>query len=380
MRALTYHGPRRVRVDARPEPRIEHPGDAIVKVARAAICGSDLHMWGGLVPDTRVGSTLGHEFAGTIEEVGPEVRMLHPGDRVVVPFNIACGVCFYCSRGLTASCEQSNPNSDLCGGAFGSSHTAGGYDGGQAEYVRVPFADVGPLKLDGMAWEDGLFLGDILPTGYQAAEMAGIEEGDVVLIFGCGPVGLFAARAAQIMGAGRIICVDGVDARLRMAQTWAGVEIIDLKSVADIVPYARRMTGGRGPDAVIDCVGMEAEGSRMHTVLGLELKLQAGAPTVLEWAIHIVRHGGRISVVGAYGPPANLVPIGVAMHKGLTLRMGLCNVRRYMLRLLELVKQKRIDPAGIITHRLPLTDAPEAYAMLAARRDGCIKVVLDPAA
>jgi threonine dehydrogenase-like Zn-dependent dehydrogenase len=380
MRALTYHGPRRVRVDSKPDPRIEHPSDIILKVERTAICGSDLHLWNGLVADTRVGQVFGHEFAGTVDQVGPEVRTLRRGDRVVVPFNIACGVCFFCARGLTASCEQSNPNSDVFGGAFGYSHLTGGYDGGQAEYVRVPFADVGPLKLDGLDWEKGLFLGDILPTGYQAAEMAGVEPGDVVMVFGCGPVGLFAARCAQLMGAGRVICVDRVEERLELARTWLGAEIVDLESVDDIVLHARRMTGGRGPDAVIDAVGLEAEGSRLHTFLGRKLRLEAGAPTVLEWAIHCVRHGGRISIVGVYGPPANLVPIGVAMNKGLTLRMGQCNVRRYMPRLLELIKAGEIDPTAIITHRLPLDDAPEAYAMFAAKRDGCIKVVLDPAA
>jgi threonine dehydrogenase-like Zn-dependent dehydrogenase len=323
MRAVSYRGPTRLRVIDKPEPRVEDPGDAIVHVTRTAICGSDLHLYHGYVPDTRVGATFGHEFTGVVTEVGFAVEGLAPGDRVVVPFNIACGHCFFCARELYSACENSNPHSDLMGGVFGYSHTTGGYEGGQAEYVRVPFADVGPMKIpDDMADEDVLFLSDILPTGYQAAEMGDIERGDTVVVFGCGPVGLFAQLSARLLGARRSIA---------------------------------------------------------HRLLGATM-LQAGAATALGWAIDTARRGGRVSIVGVYGPPWNLVPIGTAMNKGLTLRMGQCNVKRYMPRLLEHIRDGRIAATQIITHRLPLEAAPDAYALFARKQDECIKCVLLPEA
>jgi threonine dehydrogenase-like Zn-dependent dehydrogenase len=378
MLALSYRGPSRLRVENKPLPKIEHPNDAILRITRSAICGSDLHLYHGLVPDTRVGCTFGHEFTGVVEEVGPTVKNLRVGDRVVVPFNIACGTCFFCARGLTANCECSNPNSSLASGVFGYSHTTGGFEGGQAEFVRVPFADVGPMKIpDDMGEEQVLFLSDILPTGYQAAEMGEIKPGETVVVFGCGPVGLFAQRSAWLLGAGRVIAVDQLPYRLEFARKYAQVETLNFREV-DVVAAIRDMTEGRGADVCIDAVGLEASGSWFHQVLA-GVFLEAGRANVLASCIDSVRKGGNVSVVGVYGPPWNLVPIGTAMNKGLTLRMNQCNVKRYMPRLLEHIRAGRIEPEEIITHRLPLDAAPEAYEMFANKSDGCIKCVLTPA-
>lgn len=380
MRAVVYEGPYRLRVRDKPAPRVEHPDDVVLRVSRAAICGSDLHLLHGMVPDTRVGSTFGHEFTGTVEEVGPSVRTLRRGDRVVVPFNISCGGCFYCRRGLFGDCEASNPMSHLASGVYGYSHTTGGYDGGQAEYVRVPFADVGPMKIpDDLSDEDVLLLSDVLPTGYQAAEMGGVSAGDVVAVFGCGPIGLVAARSAWLLGAERVVALDRVAARLRFAERWAGAETIDLSRVGDPVPVLRELNLGRGPDVCVDAVGLEASGSAWQTLLGRKLKLAAGSSIALDWAIHAVRKGGTVSIVGVYGPPANLVPIGVAMNKGLTLRMAQANVKRYMPHLLEHVREGRLDGKGLITHRFPLEHATSAYRTFDEKAEGCIKCVLVPA-
>jgi len=379
MRALTYEGPYKVRVTKKPDPRIEHPDDVILEVTRAAICGSDLHLLHGLVPDTRLGCTFGHEFTGKVVETGDSVRRLGLGDRVVVPFNISCGSCFYCSRGLTALCENSNPNADVASGVFGYSHTTGGFEGGQAQYVRVPYADVGPMKIpEDMEDEEVLFLSDILPTGYQAAEMGEIKGGESVIVFGCGPVGLFAMKSAWLMGAGRVIAVDHVPERLAFARSFCGVETVNFKDVDDIVGHLREMVGGRGADVCIDAVGMEADGSKLHSFLGVHMMAEAGAPTAINWSIGAVRKGGNVSIIGVYGPPWNLVNIGTAMNKGLTLRMNQCNVRRYMPHLLEHIRAGRIDAKGIITHRFDLDDAPKAYHLFEAKKDGCIKCVLRP--
>jgi threonine dehydrogenase-like Zn-dependent dehydrogenase len=379
VRAVVYEGPGRVKVEEKPDPRIEHRDDAILRVTRAAICGSDLHLLHGLVPDTRVGSTFGHEFTGVVEEIGPGVRGLVPGDRVVVPFNIACGACFYCRRGLFGDCESSNPMSDLASGVFGYSHTAGGYDGGQAEYVRVPFADVGPMPIpDDLEDEDVLLLSDVLPTGYQGAEMGGIREGDGVAVFGCGPVGLVVARSAWLLGAGRVVAIDRVEARLAFARRWARAETLDLNEVDDPVAALKERFGGRGPDVCVDAVGLEASGSPWQTLVGRRLKLAAGSTVALSWAIHAVRKGGTVSVVGVYGPPQNPVPIGVAMNKGLTLRLAQANVKRYLPRLLEHLRAGRLDGRSLLTHRFPLEHAARAYDLFAARGDGCVKCVLVP--
>lgn len=379
MRALSYQGPKRLRVVDKPEPRIEHPDDAILRVTRAAICGSDLHLYHGLIPDTRVGHTFGHEFAGVVEEVGPSVERLRRGDRVVVPFTISCGTCFYCERGLTSQCESSNPSSSLATGVYGYSHTTGGYDGGQAEYVRVPFADVGPMKIpDDMSDEDVLFLSDILPTGYQAAEMGEIEEGETVVVFGAGPVGAFAARCAWLLGAGRVIVVDRLDYRLEFVRGFGPAETVNYRDVGDIVLHLKRMTDGRGADVCIDAVGCEASGSAMHGMLGKVLKMESGNPIVVEWCFDAVRKGGNVSIVGVYGPPWNVVPIGTAMNKGLTIRTNQCNVQRYMPHLLEHIRSGVIDAKAVISHRLPLEEAPRAYEMFARKQDECMKFVLIP--
>lgn len=379
MLATTYRGKGRIRVEQKPEPRIEHPNDIILRVTRTAICGSDLHLLHGLVPDTRVGCTFGHEFAGVVDEVGPSVSSLVRGDRVVVPFNIACGTCFYCQRGLTGCCDNTNPCSTIGGAAFGYSHTTGGYEGGQAELVRVPFADIGPMKIpDDMHEEDVLFLSDILPTGYQAAEMGAIKPGETVVVFGCGPVGLFAQKAAMLQGAGRVIAVDQLGYRLETAMTFTpGVETIDFRQTKDVVGAIRRLTDGRGADVCIDCVGCEAQGNFMHTLLG-KLMLEAGSATAIQWAIDATRRGGNVVLVGVYGPPFNLVNIGTAMNKGLTLRMAQCNVKRYMPTLLEHIRAGRIDAKAIISHRFPLEEAELAYHVFENKLDDCVKCVLIP--
>jgi len=299
---------------------------------------------------------------------------------VVVPFNISCGTCFFCIRQLFGNCERTNPSATIASGVYGYSHTTGGYDGGQAEFVRVPFADVGPMKIpDDMTEEEVLFLSDAFPTGYQAAEMGSIHSGDTVVVFGCGPVGLFAQKSAFVMGASRVIAVDHLDYRLAFAQRFSGAETVNFQEVDDIVTHLRQLTEGRGPDVCIDAVGMEADGLRRQSLTGKLLKLQAGAATAIEWSIATVRKAGHVSIVGVYGPPWNLVNMGTAMNKGLTLRMNQCNVRRYMPHLLDLIRRGVVDAQSIITHRVPLEEVGDAYEMFARKTDGCIKPVLVPA-
>jgi threonine dehydrogenase-like Zn-dependent dehydrogenase len=379
MLATSYQGKGKIRIEEKAEPEIEHPNDVIIAVTRTAICGSDLHLLHGLVPDTRIGCTFGHEFAGVVDEVGPSVQSLKRGDRVVVPFNVACGSCYFCLRGLTSCCDNTNPCSMIGGGAFGYSHTTGGYQGGQAERVRVPFADVGPMKIpDDMHEEDVLFLSDILPTGYQAAEMGSIKPGETVVVFGSGPVGLFAQKCAMLQGAGRVIAVDHLAYRLERARSFTpGVETLDFSTTKDVVGAIRKLTDGRGADVCIDCVGCEASGNLLHTVLGA-LFLQAGTATAVQWAIDSARRGGNVVLVGVYGPPFNLVNIGSAMNKGLTLRMAQCNVKRYMPHLLEHIRAGRIDAKSIISHRIPLEHAGEAYHLFDNKLDQCVKCVLIP--
>jgi threonine dehydrogenase-like Zn-dependent dehydrogenase len=377
MKAVTYDGPFRVRVTNKPDPRIEHPQDAIVRVTAAGICGSDLHLLHGLVPDTRVGSTFGHEIVGVVEEVGPQVTGLERRDRVMVPFNISCGGCFYCQRGLTACCESTNPASDVACGVYGYSHTTGGYDGGQAQYVRVPFADVGPMKVpEDLSDLDAVPLTDALATGYFGAEMLDLKGGETVVVFGCGPVGLFAQRSAWLLGAGRVVAVDQVPYRLEFARRWAGVETLDFREV-DVITAIKGMTEGRGADASIDAVGCEARGDALQ-VAGIYAKNQAGSAAALNWTFHATRKGGTISVIGVYGPPFNLVDFGTAMNKNQTIRAGQCNVKRYMAHLAEHVRSGRIRASEVFTHRYPLERAPEAYHLFAQKRDGCIKPVLFP--
>lgn len=378
MRALTYDRPFHVSVRNKPDPEIEHPLDVVLRVTRAAVCGSDLHLLHGLIPDTRVGHTFGHEFTGVVEDVGRGVKHLKRGDRLVLPFNISCGACFYCQRGLFAACEQSNPESDVASGVYGYSHTTGGYDGGQAEYVRVPFADVGAMKIpDDMDDESVLFLSDIFPTGYFGAEMCALQGGETVAVFGCGPVGLFAMKSLWLMGAGRVIGIDWVPERLEFARRYANVETLNFDEV-DVVATLKEETAGRGVDASIDAVGCEARGSKFQRAVGVHGKLVAGSAAALNLAIHSTRKGGRISVIGVYGPPHTLADLGTLMNKNQTLRAGQCNTRRYMEHLLGHIRSGRVDAKGIITHRFPLEEAPEAYRLFSKKEDGCIKCVLIP--
>ena len=379
MLAMNYRGPYRVRADSKPEPRIEHPQDAIVRVTRSCICGSDLHLYHGLVPDTRVGSTFGHEFTGIVEEVGPAVSGLQPGDRVLVPFNIACGTCFFCRRQLFGNCHNTNPEATSVGAIYGYSHTAGGYDGGQAELVRVPMADVGPLVIPpGIDEDDAVLLTDAFPTGWQAAEMGNITEGDTVVVFGAGPVGLFAARCAWLFGAARVIVVDHLEYRLEFARRFARCEVVNFRYVNDMALHLKKLTDGLGPDVAIDAVGAEAAGNALQRMLGVRLKLQAGAATALHWAITSVRKGGHVSIVGVYGPTFNAVPIGTALNKGLTLRMNQASVKRHLPRLVGLVESGEVRPSDVITHRVPLEEVGEAYHLFSSKLDGCIKPVLVP--
>jgi threonine dehydrogenase-like Zn-dependent dehydrogenase len=379
MLATTYRRPYRVRVQHVPDPVIEHPDDAIVRVTRACICGSDLHLYHGLVPDTRVGTIFGHEFTGIVQEVGSGVQRLKVGDHVLVPFNVFCGSCYFCQRELYANCHNVNPEATALGGVYGYSHTAGGYDGGQAEYVRVPFADIGPTVIPpGMHIEDAVLLTDVVPTGYQAAEMGDIKENDTVVVFGAGPIGIMAARCAWLMGAGRVIVVDCVDYRLEFVAAYGPAETVDFREVDDMAVHIKKMTDWLGADVCIDAVGCEAEGNFLQSLTGVRMKLQAGAATALHWAINSVRKGGNVSIVGVYGPTFNAVPIGSAMNKGLTLRMNQCSVKRHLPRLVEHIQAGRIDPRALITHRVPLEEVDDAYHLFSAKKDGCIKAVLVP--
>lgn len=379
MLAMDYRGPYRVRLSEKPMPKILHPRDAIVRVTRSCICGSDLHLYHGMVPDTRVGMTFGHEFCGIVEEIGPEVQNLKVGDHVLVPFNIACGHCHFCKQGLFGNCHESNAQATAVGAIFGYSHTAGGYDGGQAEYVRVPYADVGPTVIpDWMDPDDAVLLTDVVPTGYQAAEMGGIQKGDTVAIFGAGPVGLMAARAAWLFGAGRVIVFDHVDYRLEFARTFGPAEVYNFKEVDDVVVFMKKTTDGLGADVVIDAVGGDAKGNFLQTLFGAKLKLEAGNAIALHWAINSVKKGGIVSIVGVYGPTGNMVPMGNVVNKGITIRANQASVKRLLPRLIEHVRAGHINPKVMITHRVPLEDVADAYHIFAAKLDNCIKPVLVP--
>jgi threonine dehydrogenase-like Zn-dependent dehydrogenase len=379
MDAMDYRGPNRVRVERKPVPTIQHPRDAIVRVTRSCICGSDIHLYHGLVPDTRVGSTFGHEFCGVVEEVGPEVETLKPGDHVLVPFNIACGQCHFCRQGLFGNCHESNPEATAVGGIFGYSHTAGGHQGGQAQYARVPYADVGPTKIpDWMDLDDAVLLTDVVPTGYQAAEMAGIQKGDTVVIFGAGPIGIMAARSAWLFGAGRVIVVDHLDYRLDFVARFGPAEVYNFKEIDDMAVFMKRQTDGLGADVCIDAVGCEATGSALHTLLGIHLKLESGSALALHWAINSVKKGGVVSIVGVYGPTGNMIPVGNIVNKGLTIRANQASVKRHLPRLIEHVREGRIRPRELITHRFELRDIADAYRIFAGRMDNIIKPVLLP--
>ncbi len=380
MLAMNYRGPFRVRLDKNKAlPRIEHPNDAIVRVTRSCICGSDLHLYHGIVPDTRPGMTFGHEFTGVVEEVGPAVDNLKVGDHVMVPFNIACGSCPFCKQELFGNCHETNPAATAVGGIFGYSHTAGGYDGGQAEYVRVPMANVGPTIIPpGMDLDDAVLLTDVVPTGYQAAEMAGIQKGDTVVVFGAGPIGIMAARCAWFFGAGRVIIIDHIDYRLEFARNYSYCEAYNFKEMHDPVLFLKKTTGGLGADVCIDAVGCEAAGDTLQTLAGRKLLLTGGSATALHWAINGVKKGGVVSIVGVYGPLDTLVPIGNVVNKGLTIRANQASVKRLLPKLIDHVMSGRLNPKGLITHRVPLEEVSEAYHIFSAKRDQCIKPLLIP--
>lgn len=379
MLAMDYRGPRRVRVEQKPMPRIEHPQDAILRVTRSCICGSDLHLYHGMVPDTRVGMTFGHEFCGVVEEVGSAVETLKVGDHVLVPFNIACGRCHFCKQGLFGNCHESNAQATAVGAIFGYSHTAGGYDGGQAEYVRVPYADVGPTVIpDWMDPDDAVLLTDVVPTGYQAAEMGGIKTGDTVVVFGAGPVGLLAARCAWLFGAGRVIVIDELDYRLEFARSFCPAEVYNFREIGDPVVFLKKTTDSLGADVCIEAVGADASGNPIHTLFGKKLKLEAGSGVPIHWAINSVKKGGVVSVVGVYGPTDTMVPIGNVVNKGITIRANQASVKRLLPKLIDHVQAGRLNPKAIITHRARLEDIPDLYNIFSSKLDGCIKPLLIP--
>jgi len=379
MLAMNYRGPFRVRAAQKPQPEILHPQDAIVRVTRSCICGSDLHLYSGLVPDTRVGTTFGHEFIGVVEDIGPGVENLKVGDHVLVPFNIACGKCAFCKQGLFGNCHESNPSATAVGGIYGYSHTAGGYDGGQAEYVRVPYADVGPMVIPpDLHPDDALLLTDVVPTGYQAAEMGGIKKGDTVVVFGAGPVGIMAAKCAWLFGAARVIVIDHIEYRLDFVRKYAHCEAYNFKSLEDPVLFIKKTTDWFGADVCIDAVGADASGNAMQTITGKKMMLQAGSATALHWAINAVKKGGIVSIVGVYGPTDNLVPIGNVLNKGLTIRANQASVKRLLPRLIEHIRAGHLDPKAMITHRIPLEEVSDAYHIFSAKLDNCIKPILIP--
>ncbi len=390
MKALCWHGTGDVRIDTVPDPKIQDPRDAIVKITSSGICGSDLHLLDGFMPTMEKGDVLGHEPMGVVEEVGSDVKNLKKGDRVVVPFTISCGSCWFCQRTLFSCCDTSNPNAEVArkamghspAGLFGYSHMLGGFAGGQAEYLRVPFADVGPIKIEsGLPDEKVLFLSDIFPTGYMAAENCGIEPGDTVAIWGCGPVAQFAIKSAWMMKAGRVIAIDRVAERLKMAREQGKAETINFAE-EDVYDKLQAMTQGRGPDRCIDAVGCEAHaGGAVDAVMDkvkTAVMLGTDRAHVLREAILCCRKGGTISVPGAYVGFPDKIPFGAFMNKGLTMRTGQTHMQRYMKPLLKKIEAGEIDPSFVITHTVPLEKAPEMYKTFRDKKDGCIKVVLKP--
>lgn len=389
MKANCWMGKRDVRVVDVPDPHIINPRDAVVRITSTAICGSDLHLYNGFVPAMEKGDILGHEFMGEVVEVGPEVSNLQVGDRVVVPFPIACGRCFFCHEQLYSVCENSNPNAWMAekmwghspAGIFGYSHLTGGYAGGQAEYARVPFADVGPIKIpEGMDDEHALLLSDILPTGYMAAEACEIKPGSVVAVWGCGAVGQFAIQSAWLLGAARVIAIDRFPERLRMAREKSKAETLDYEQ-ADVLDALKEMTGGRGPDACIDAVGMESHGFGLlgaYDRVKQAMMLETDRPIALREALMACRNGGVVSIPGVYGGVLDKIPFGTVMNRSLTIKTGQTHVQRYMKPLLERIQRGEIDPTFVITHTLALDDAPYGYDIFCNKEDECIKVVLKP--
>lgn len=389
MRALTWHGKSDIRCESVPDPKIEDSRDAIIKVTACAICGSDLHIFDGVIPSMQHGDIVGHETMGEVVEVGAGNGKLKVGDRVVVPFTIACGECFFCERGYYSGCERSNPNREKAAklwgnspaGLFGYSHLLGGFSGGQAEYMRVPYADVGPIKVpDGLTDEQVLFLSDIFPTGYMAAEFCDIKPGDTIAVWGCGPVGQMAIRSAFLLGAERVIAVDTVPERKALAEA-GGALVLDFRT-EDIYDRIMELTHGRGADACIDAVGTEPDTMSGVDALVDRVKVATfmgtDRPHVLRQAIHCCRNFGTVSVVGVYGGFLDKIPMGSAINRGLTFRMAQTPVQHYLPLLLERIERGDIDPSFVITHRAGLEDGPELYKTFRDKKDGCIKVVLKP--
>lgn len=389
MRANCWYDKHDVRIEEVGEPKILNRRDAIVKITCAAICGSDLHMYNGFVPTMEAGDILGHEFMGEVVDVGSDVRNLRTGDRVVVAFPISCGNCFFCQRDLFSLCENSNPNVWIAekwlghspAGIYGYSHMLGGFAGGQAEYARVPFADVGTLKIpDGLPDEKVLFLSDIFPTGYMAAENCNIQQGDIVAVWGCGPVGQMAIKSAYLLGAERVIAIDRFPERLTMACEKGGAETINYEE-CDVHDTLLEMTGDLGPDACIDAVGLEGHAPGIayaYDRVKQAIMLETDRPIALRQAIKACRKGGTVSVAGAYGGIGDKIPLGSFMNKALTFKTGQTHVQRYMRPLLERIQKGEIDPSFVITHRLALDDTPKGYQMFNDKEDGCVKVVLKP--
>jgi len=388
MKAVCWHGTHDVRVENVPEPKIINNRDALVKITLTAICGSDLHLYDGYIPTMKKGDILGHEFMGEVLEVGKDVPNLKKGDRVVVPFTICCGRCFFCQKGMWSLCDNSNPNAQMAekmygassAGLFGYSHLYGGFAGGQAQYARVPFADVGPIKVPAeISDEKALFLSDIFPTGYMAAENCNIQPGDTIAVWGCGPVGQFAIRSAFLLGAERVIALDDSPTRLALAEQ-GRAEALNFAD-EDVVEKLKEMTGGRGPDACIDAVGMEAHGkavAALYDRVKQAAMLESDRPHALRQAIQSCRKGGTISIPGVYGGLIDKFPIGAAFAKALTFKMGQTHVPKYMRPLLERVQNGEIDPSFLITHRVKIDDAPNMYKTFRNHADGCVKVVLNP--
>jgi threonine dehydrogenase-like Zn-dependent dehydrogenase len=390
MKALRWYGKNDVRVETVPDPELKSPRDAIIKITSTAICGSDLHLYDGYNPTMKKGDILGHEPMGEVVEVGGEVKNLKPGDKVVVPFVIACGECFFCKKEMYSLCDNTNPNAELAktalghstAGLFGYSHLTGGFAGGQAEYLRVPFADVGPFKVpDGIPDEKVLFLSDIFPTAYMAAENCEIEPGDTVAIWGAGPVGLLAIKCVWMLGAGRVIVIDRVPERLEMAARDGQAETINFEEVS-VYDALLEMTGGRGPDRCMDAVGLEAHGGGTFDgtldVIKTKTGLATDRPHVLRQAIMACRKGGTISVPGVYTGLVDHLPFGAFMNKGLTMKTGQTHVQKYLPLLFDKIQNGEIDPSFIITHELSLEQAPQGYEMFKHKHDTCIKVVLKP--
>jgi threonine dehydrogenase-like Zn-dependent dehydrogenase len=387
MKAICWYGKKDIRVENVAEPKLLSKRDAIVKTTLTAICGSDLHLYHGVIPTMKEGDILGHEFMGEIVEVGTEVPNLKKGDRVVVPFCIACGHCFFCQNKMTSLCDNSNPNADLAArlygasaaGLFGYSHLFGGYAGGQAQYVRVPFADTGPMKIpESVSDEQALFLTDIFPTGYMAADNCNIRQGDVIAVWGCGPVGQFAIRSAFLLGAERVIAIDNIQSRLDLAKK-GGAEPLNFDE-GNLDDHLKQMTAGRGPDACIDAVGLEAHGTSVDAIYDYaktSVKLETDRTHALRQAIYSCRKGGTVSIPGVYGGLVDKFPLGIAFSKGLTFKMGQTNVHTYMRPLLDRIEKGEIDPSFVITHRLALEDGAKGYSTF-DQNDHCIKVVLRP--